>query len=414
MSRWFELKLVCRSCGFEYPNELRNLCDRCLDALDVVYEDIEDGLRNRLANSTVRGVWRYAELLPVDKRFRVDIGAGGTPLIHAKELGKVLGVPNLYIKNDTVNPSYSFKDRPASVAVSKAKEFGLNIVGCASTGNLASATMAHAAAAGLTGFVLMPDTVELPKVRQASIYGGKVVLVDGTYDDVNRLAYLLVDSARVGIVNVNLRPFYVEGSKTMMFEIVESLGWRAPQHIVVPMASGALFGALHKGLKEFAEFGALHCFDTVFHGVQPTGCSPITSAFERGATEVKPVKKPETIVKSLAIGNPGDGLYALSVARKTGGTCQKVDDYDTVEAVKLLAKFTGVFAEPGGAITVAAVKKMREEHVIDAGDEVVCCVTGAGFKVDEVLEQISGQAYVVPAQLDKIFDVLEDKQPVSH
>ncbi|MCX8200873.1 MAG: threonine synthase [Candidatus Caldarchaeum sp.] len=366
-----------------------------------------------MANSTVRGVWRYAELLPVEKRFWVDIGAGGTPLVHAKELGKIIGVRNLFIKNDTVNPSFSFKDRPASVAVSKAKEFGVRVVGCASTGNLASATVAHAAAAGLTGFVLMPDTVELPKVRQASIYGGKVVLVDGTYDDVNRLAYLLVDTSHVGIVNVNLRPFYVEGSKTMMYEIVESLGWRAPQHVVVPMASGALFGALHKGLKEFEKFGVIHGQETVFHGVQPVGCSPISTAFEQGSEEVKPVKKPETVVKSLAIGNPGDGNYALSIARKTGGTCQKIADNETIEAVKNLAKYTGIFAEPGGAITVAAVKKMKDEGLLDAGDEVVCCVTGAGFKVDEVLEQISGQTYVVPAKLDRILEVLEGKQPIS-
>ncbi|MEM0337821.1 MAG: threonine synthase [Candidatus Caldarchaeum sp.] len=353
-------------------------------------------------------------MLPVEERHRVDIGAGGTALVHARELGRVIGVRNLYIKNDTTNPSFSFKDRPASVAVSKAREFGLRIVGCASTGNLASATVAHAVAAGLTGFVLMPDTVELPKVRQASIYGGKVILVDGTYDDVNRLAYLLVDTAEVGIVNVNLRPFYVEGSKTMMFETVEALGWRAPQHIVVPMASGALFGALYKGLHELEAFGAISDADTVFHGVQPTGCSPISTAFEKGADEVTPVRKPETLVKSLAIGNPGDGIYALNVARKTGGTCQKVSDDETVEAVKLLAKYTGIFAEPGGAITVAAVKQMRENGVIDAGDEVVCCVTGAGFKVDEVVEQVSGPAYVVPARLDKILETLQTNQPLSH
>lgn len=334
-------------------------------------------------------------------------------MIHARELGKALDVRNLYIKNDTVNPTFSFKDRPASVAVSKAKEFGLRVIGCASTGNLASATVAHAVAAGLTGFVLMPDTVELPKVRQASIYGGKVVLIDGTYDDVNRLAYLLVDSSAVGIVNVNLRPFYVEGSKTMMFEIVEALGWRAPQHIVVPMASGALFGALHKGLEEFHRFGVIESHETIFHGVQPVGCSPIATAFEEGAVEIKPVKKPETIVKSLAIGNPGDGYYALSIAKKTGGTCQKVHDGETVEAVRALAKYTGIFAEPGGAITVAAVKKMREEGIIDAGDEVVCCVTGAGFKVDEVLEQLGEQPYVIPANLNKIIEILEGKQPIS-
>ncbi|MEM4302792.1 MAG: threonine synthase [Candidatus Caldarchaeum sp.] len=366
-----------------------------------------------MKSSTVRGVWRYAELLPVDKKFWVDIGAGGTPLVKTRELAKAVGIRNLYIKNDTVNPTFSFKDRPASVAVSKAREFGIGLVGCASTGNLASATLAHAAAAGLTGFVLMPDTVELPKVKQASVYGGRVILVDGTYDDVNRLAYLLVDRADVGIVNVNLRPFYVEGSKTMIFEIVEQLGWRAPQHLVVPMASGALFGALHKGLKELEKFGVINSADTLFHGVQPDGCSPISKAFETGSDEIKPVKTPNTLVKSLAIGTPGDGLYALSVARNTGGTCQTVSDEETVEAVKLLSKYAGIFAEPGGAITLAAVKKMRDEGVLDEGDEVVCCVTGAGFKADEVIERITGYTHVVPAKLDKILEALNTSHIIT-
>lgn len=333
--------------------------------------------------------------------------------MKSKELAKAVDIRNLYIKNDTVNPTYSFKDRPASVAVSKAREFGISLVGCASTGNLASATLAHAAAAGLTGFVLMPDTVELPKVKQASIYGGKVILVDGTYDDVNRLAYLLVDTTNVGIVNVNLRPFYVEGSKTMIFEVVEQLGWRAPQHIVVPMASGALFGALHKGLREFEKFGVIESADTVFHGVQPLGCSPISTAFQTGSDETKPVKNPNTLVKSLAIGTPGDGLYALSVAKNTGGTCQTVADDDTVEAVKLLSKHAGIFAEPGGAITVAAVKSMRNAGVLDEGDEVVCCVTGAGFKADEVVERITGYTHVVPAKLDKVLEALNTTQLIT-
>ncbi|MCS6770025.1 MAG: threonine synthase [Candidatus Caldarchaeum sp.] len=374
---------------------------------------MHDGWRDRVSSSGVRGVWRYAELLPVQKQHRVDIGAGGTPLVRSTELGKAVGIRNLYVKNDTVNPTYSFKDRPSSVAVSKAREFGINIVGCASTGNLASATLAHAAAAGLVGFVLMPDTVELPKVKQASIYGGNVILVDGTYDDVNRLAYLLVDRSDVGIVNVNLRPYYVEGSKTMMYEVVEHLGWRAPQHIVVPMASGALFGALHKGLRELEQFGVLESAETVFHGVQPEGCSPISTAYAAGTDEIRPVKKPETLVKSLAIGTPGDGAYALTVARTTGGTCQAVSDEETVEAIKLLSKHAGIFAEPGGAVTVAAVKKMRDEGVLDTGDEVVCCVTGAGFKVDEVVDRIVGPTHVVPAKLQSILDVLKDRPVIT-
>ena len=345
-----------------------------------------------------------------DKRHWVFIGAGGTPLIRADRLGEAIGVRKLYIKNDTSNPTYSFKDRPASVAISKAKEFGLGKVGCASTGNLASATAAHAAAGGLDCYVFMPDTVELPKVRQATLYGGKVVLVNGTYDDVNRLAYLLVETTSIGIVNVNLRPYYVEGSKTMMYEVVEQLGWRCPENIVVPMASGALLGALHKGLHELEEFGAITEAGTRFFGAQASGCSPICDAFREGSDEIKPVKNPQTLVKSLAIGTPGDGLYALNIVRSSGGYCQAVEDRRTVEAMELLCKTTGIFAEPGGAITVAAVKQMREEGVLDAGDEVVCCVTGAGFKVDEIVEQMTGTTHVVPPRLADILGVLEKQE----
>jgi threonine synthase len=336
----------------------------------------------------------------------VDIGAGGTPLIMASRLGEALGIRNLYIKNDTVNPTYSFKDRPASVAISKAREFNLRLVGCASTGNLASATAAHAAAGGLECYVFMPDTVELPKVRQATIYGGRVVLINGTYDDVNRLAYLLVERTRIGIVNVNLRPYYVEGSKTMIYEIVEQLGWRAPENIVVPMASGALLGALSKGLRELEELGVIPSADTRFIGAQAAGCSPICDAFNEGSDEIRPVKNPETIVKSLAIGTPGDGLYALNIIRASRGYCQAVHDRRTVEAMELLGKTTGIFAEPGGAITVAAVRQLRENGVLDAGDEVVCCVTGSGFKVDEAVEEITGTTHVISPKLSELLEIV--------
>ncbi|MEM3096224.1 MAG: threonine synthase [Nitrososphaerota archaeon] len=375
--------------------------------MDVSYESPAYNLKQAIASRYRNGLWRYHELLPVaEERFRVNIGAGGTPLVKAIRLGESIGIRNLYIKNDTTNPTYSFKDRPASVAISKAKEFGLGLVGCASTGNLASATAAHSAAAGLECLVLMPDTVELPKVRQATIYGSRVVLVNGTYDDVNRLAYLLVERTRIGIVNVNLRPYYVEGSKTMIYEIVEQLGWRFPENIVVPMASGALLGAFSKGLRELEEFGIIENSGTRFHGAQAVGCSPICDAFTEGSDEIRPVKNPETIVKSLAIGTPGDGSYALNVVRSSRGFCQAVPDRLTLEAMELLCKTTGIFAEPGGAITVAAVKMMRENGVLDAGDEVICCVTGSGFKVDEAVEQITGPTYVVSPKLSELMSVV--------
>lgn len=377
----------------------------------MIYEAPANNLRQAIASRVRDGLWRYHELLPIlDERFRVNIGAGGTPLVRASRLGEVIGVRNLYIKNDTTNPTYSFKDRPASVAISKAREFGLRIVGCASTGNLASATAAHSAAGGLECIVLMPDTVELPKVRQASIYGSRVILVNGTYDDVNRLAYLLVERARIGIVNVNLRPYYVEGSKTMIYEIVEQLGWRCPENIVVPMASGALLGALSKGLRELEEFGAIGEAGTRFHGAQAVGCSPICDAFSEGSDEIRPVRNPTTIVKSLAIGTPGDGEYALKVVKSSGGFCQAVPDRLTLEAMELLCKTTGIFAEPGGAITIAAVKLMRERGILDAGDEVVCCVTGAGFKVDEAVEQITGTTHVVSPRLSELLSLIDTQE----
>ena len=405
-------KLICRICGAEYPPTLRNVCDKCLGAVDVIYEEPHENLKNLLSTRTARGVWRYKELLPITREEHiVDIGAGGSPLTRAEELGRRIGIRKLLIKNDTINPSFSFKDRPSSVAVSKAREFNLPAVGCASTGNLASATSAHASAANIPCIVLMPDTVELPKIRQASMYGSHIILVDGTYDDTNRLAYLLTERARIGIVNVNLRPYYVEGSKTMMFEIVEQLGWRAPENIIIPMASGALLGALHKALRELEGFNVLDDINTAFHGVQPVGCAPISDAYARNAEEVTPVRTPNTIVKSLAIGSPGDGEYALGIVRKTGGTCQAISDKDVIEAVHLLCQTTGIYAEPGGAITIAAAKKMREEGILDEGDEVVCCVTGAGYKADEFIEP-RGKTYAVKPKISEVLQTLSAELPI--
>jgi len=252
----------------------------------------------------------------------------------------------------------------------------------------------------------MPDTVESPKIKQAGMYGPHLILVDGTYDDTNRLAYLLTERTRIGIVNVNLRPYYVEGSKTMMFEIIEELGYRAPENIIIPMASGALLGALHKALREFENLEVIANADTRFHGVQPVGCSPICDAYAKGSDEIIPVKEPRTIVKSLAIGSPGDGEYALGIVRKTGGTCKAVEDKDTIDIVHQLCKTTGIYAEPGGAITVAAAKQMREEGILDRGDEVVCCVTGAGYKADEHIEP-SGRTYAVKPTIGEILQVVE-------
>lgn len=361
------------------------MCPKCLGALEVKY-DLSDVSRYNF-ESRERSIWRYFELLPIeDPNNIVNIGSGNTPLVRADRLGEELGIKKLYIKNDTLNPTFSFKDRPASVAVSKAKEFKLSAVGCASTGNLASATAAHASKAGLPCYVFMPYDVERNKILQATQYGADVVLVNGTYDDVNRLAHISCDLYNVGIVNVNLRPYYVEGSKTMMFEIVEQLGWRVPENVIVPMASGALLCALYKGLMELEELGIVKG-STRMHGAQPEGCSPIVNAFKKCLDYVLPVEKPMTLVKSLAIGMPGDGAFALKTVRQSHGVCESVSDEEVLHSVKLLAKTEGIFAEPGGAISVAVLKKLLEQGKIDKSEEVVCCVTGAGFKTLEIIPQ---------------------------
>ncbi len=379
------ISLVCRECGRDHGHVLAYACEECLGALEVRIDFGEVGVSKSKISSRNKDLWRYREFLPIlDESCIVNLGTGYTPLLRADSLARAIGVKRLYIKNDTANPTFSFKDRPSGIAVSKAKEFRMSAVGCASTGNLAGSTAAHASAAGLRSFVFMPFGVEDPKVFHASIYGSTVVLVDGTYDDVNRLAALAADRFNIGVVNVNLRPYYVEGSKTMGLEIAEQLGWRLPDRIVVPCASGALLSAIHKGISEAVEAGLLEDDHVAMTCAQPEGCSPIVSAYRKGLERIEPVRSPKTVVQSLAIGEPGDGLQALRVIRKTGGTAGTATDQEAIEAVYLLAKETGIFAEPGGAITVAVLKRLVEEGEVGRDEEVVCCVTGAGFKTLEV------------------------------
>ncbi len=379
------ISLVCRECGRDHGHVLAYACEECLGALEVRIDFGKVQVSRSKISSRDRDLWRYREFLPIlDDSCIVNLGTGYTPLLRADSLAKAIGVRRLYVKNDTVNPTFSFKDRPSGIAVSKAKEFRMNAVGCASTGNLAGSTAAHASAAGLRSFVFMPSSVEDPKVFHASIYGSTVVLVEGTYDDVNRLAALAADRFNIGVVNVNLRPYYVEGSKTMGLEIAEQLGWRLPDRIVVPCASGALLSAIHKGISEAVEAGLLEDDRVAMTCAQPEGCSPIVSAFRKGLDRIEPVRSPRTVVQSLAIGEPGDGLQALKVIRETGGTAGAVSDREAIEAVYLLARETGIFAEPGGAISVAVLKRLVEEGEVGRDEEVVCCVTGAGFKTIEV------------------------------
>lgn len=389
--------LKCRECGKQFGHVLAFVCDECFGALEATYFPERFSVSRSEIESRRPSMWRYWEFLPIlTPSSRVDIGAGYTPLIKAERLAKKLGVRNLYIKNDTVNPTYSFKDRPASLAVSKAREFKLNAVGCASTGNLAGATAAHATAGELPCYVFMPSSVERAKIKQAALYGAQILLVQGTYDDANRLAALAADRLGLGIVNVNLRPYYVEGSKTMGLEIVEQLGWRVPDRIIVPTASGALLSAIYKGIKEAELAGLVRDSGVAMTSAQPLGCSPIVKAFRNGNERIEPVRNPDTIVQSLAIGDPGDGYQALKVLKESGGLAVALTDDESIEAVQILASTEGVFAEPGGAISVAALKKLVELGAIDRGEEVVCCVTGSGLKTVEIISEPTSVKVIPP------------------
>jgi len=343
-------------------------------------------------------MWRYRDLLPVNGDGVVGKYVGFTPLMRAENLGKALGLRNLYIKNDCVNPSYSFKDRVAAVAISKAREFGFKVVACASTGNLANAVAAHGALAGMRTFVFIPADLEESKITASCVYNPTVVAIEGNYDDVNRLCSEIADRLEGwAFVNVNLRPYYAEGSKTLAFEVVEQLGWRAPDCVVVPMASGALLVKIKKGLDEMVRVGLISEAPTRFYGAQAEGCPPIVQAFRSGSDEIKPVE-PHTIAKSLAIGNPADGYYALKVIRSTGGAAEAVTDEEIIEGIKLLARTEGIFAETAGGVTVGVLKKLAERGLIGPDELVVAYITGNGLKTQEALSgQLKASVTIEPS-----------------
>jgi threonine synthase len=378
--------LKCRECGAEYPPVKIHACENCFGPLEVEYRLDEIQLDRKQLSSRPSSLWRYSELLPVsDKSKIVDLGAGFTRLIEAKRLAEALGIKKLWIKDDTVNPTGSFKDRPATVAVSKARELQYDAVGCASTGNLAGATAAHAAKAGLPCYVFVPASIETNKILQATIYGANIIAVNGTYDEANRLAAQAADEYNWALVNINVRSYYVEGSKTLAFETCEQLGWRAPDNIVIPMGSGAFLCAVSRGLKQFSELGLIDRLQTKIIGAQPQGCSPISSAYKSDLDDVIPVENPDTIAKSLAIGDPGDGIYALRAIRESGGSAEYANDQETLEGIKLLAKTEGIFAEPAGGVTIASLKKLIDAGEVTIDEETVCCITGSGFKSADTL-----------------------------
>jgi len=398
--------LKCRECGKEFPPIRIQACENCFGPLEVVYNLDSIELDRTSLKKRPTTLWRYSELLPVeDKAKIVDIGAGFTILHDCKRLAEKLRLRKLYVKDDTVNPTGSFKDRPATVAVSKALELGFKAVGCASTGNLAAATAAHAAKAGVPCYVFVPSDIEVNKILQAATYGANIIAVKGTYDEANRLAAQAADEYDWALVNINVRSYYVEGSKTLAFETCEQLGWKAPDNIVIPMGSGALLCAVSRGLKQFRDLGLIDELKTRIIGAQPQGCSPIVSAFKSNSDDVIPVETPKTIAKSLAIGDPGDGIYALKIMRESGGVAEYATDEEIIDGIKLLAKNEGIFAEPAGGVTIAVLKKLLESGQISRDEEVVCCVTGSGFKsADTLLKSVPKPVEIEPSieELKKI------------
>jgi threonine synthase len=353
-------------------------------------------------------LWRYDRLLPGGPGVeRVDLGAGFTPLRRADRLAAVLGLQALWIKDDSVNPSNSFKDRVVTVAISMARAFGFEAISCASTGNLANATAAHAAKAGMPCYVFVPDDLERAKILATEAYGAKVVAVKGTYDDVNRLCSEVADALPWAFVNVNMRPYYAEGSKSLGFEVAEQLGWRLPDHVVVPIASGALLTKIHRAFSELIAVGAVDEQRYRVSGAQAEGCSPVAQAFRDGADEVHPVK-PHTIARSLAIGNPADGMFALQVSRQTGGAIEWCTEREILEGIELLASTEGIFTETAGGVTIANLKRLVEQGVILPHEETVAFITGNGYKTVEALEGYVEPSYHVAPDLDRFLDALED------
>lgn len=400
--------LRCRKCGREYHLEAINLCDFCFSPLEVVYDykAMSRGVnKDKIANGPP-SMWRYRNLLPVDDEI-VDIGSGFTPLVKADNLGHELGLHQLYVKNDCLNPTHSFKDRVVSVAITKAREFGFSIIACASTGNLAASVAAHAAKARLRSYVFIPSDIEQSKMISTAIYNPTLVAVKGSYDEVNRLCSRLVEKYNWGFININLRPYYAEGSKTLAYEVAEQLGWRAPDCVIAPAASGLLFTRIWKGLEELSMLRLIGPLNTHMYVAQAAGSSPIVNAFEAGTLHVHPVK-PNTIAKSIAIGNPADGYYALKVARESGGAACAVGDEEIIEGMKLLAQTEGIFAETAGGVVIGVLKKLAASGAIKKDDLTVAAITASGLKTQEAVADVV-QPFVIQPTLESFEEVLGER-----
>jgi threonine synthase len=376
--------LRCKECKTEYPLDARYVCEQCFGPLEVRYASragLDVAAVKRRIQAGPYSIWRYSDFLPVEHPHSA-LGAGWTPLVRADQLAAELGIGELWIKNDAANPTHSFKDRVVSVALARAQELGYQTIACASTGNLANAVAAHAAAAGLESYVFIPSNLEEQKILATGIYGTNLVAVNGNYDDVNRLCTELAGEHEWAFVNINMRPYYAEGSKTLAFEIAEQLGFQLPDRVVAPIASGSLFTKIARGFEEWLEIGLIEGEVPTFNGAQAEGCSPVATAFSEGRDFCRPVK-PDTIAKSLAIGNPADGPYALDLARRSGGSIDAVSDDEIREGIKLLARTTGIFTETAGGVTTAVLRKLAERGDIGPAERVVAVITGEGLKTLE-------------------------------
>jgi threonine synthase len=400
--------LRCKECKTEYPLDARYVCERCFGPLEVTYShdsSIDVDERKRKIMGGPQNIWRYSDFLPLQSQpgpsrraaSRSGLPAGCTPLVRADRLASRLGLNEVWVKNDAANPTHSFKDRVVSVALARARELGFEVVACASTGNLANSVAAHAAAAGLESYVFIPSDLEEQKVLATGVYGTHLVKVRGNYDDVNRLCTQLSDEHPWAFVNVNMRPYYAEGSKTLAFETAEQLGWELPDRVVAPVASGSLFTKIARGFEEWIELGLLEGEIPTMNGAQAAGCSPVATAFAEGTDVCRPVK-PDTIAKSLAIGNPADGPYAVELARNTGGSVESVSDDEVRDGIRLLAETTGIFTETAGGVTTAVLAKLAERGDIDPDERVVLYITGEGLKT---LDAVRGtfESYEIDANL---------------
>jgi threonine synthase len=403
-------KLTCRECGADYGLEALYVCDRCFGPLEVGYEHAEldvEHVRRRIQGGP-QNIWRYHDFLPLEgpqPRTRTGLPAGCTPLIRADRLAARLGVREVWVKNDAANPTHSFKDRVVSVASARARELGYEVLACASTGNLANSVAAHGAALGMQTYVFVPSDLEEQKILATGVYGTNLVKVKGTYDDVNRLCTELSGERDWAFVNVNIRPYYAEGSKTLAYEIVEQLGWELPDRVVAPIASGSLYTKIAKGFDEWRELGLVEGAAPIMNGAQAEGCSPVASAYAAGVDVCRPVR-PDTIAKSLAIGNPADGPYALDLARRSGGAIDSVTDDEIRAGIRLLAETTGIFTETAGGVTTAVLAKLAERGDIDRDERVALVVTGEGLKT---LDAVRGtfEAFEIGASFDEFVERVE-------